>query len=113
MAVRSARCASWTYEPREPRPDQVDALRILGQQVIMRIELRQQASALAAMVAERERLNNDLRIALAVHQSIINTIGDALLVIGRDGRIMHVNRAFKQLWACPRSWSPLATTSSS
>jgi PAS domain S-box-containing protein len=86
------------YEPRDPRPDQIDALRILGQQVIMQVELRQQASALATMVVERDGLNSDLQHALAVHQSIINTIGDALLVIGRDGRIMHVNRAFKQLW---------------
>ncbi len=89
------------HVPRTLNPEQLDALRILGQQVIAQMEMRQHVATLAQMVAERDRLNKEMSRALAHHQATLDAIEEAVLVVDANGRITHANRAFITLWGIP------------
>lgn len=55
----------YDHEPRELTPEQGDALRALANQVILLLELRHNATALAHAIAERNQAEEALRRALA------------------------------------------------
>jgi GAF domain-containing protein len=61
--------------PRELRPDQKSALRVLARHVMTQLELRRRSHELAHAHKERERIENDLRKA---HTELAKLRGDRL-----------------------------------
>jgi diguanylate cyclase (GGDEF)-like protein/PAS domain S-box-containing protein len=52
-------------------------------------------------VTERQRAEAELQRALSLMQSTLESTGDGLLAIGRDGRIVSYNQRFAQMWRIP------------
>lgn len=52
-------------------------------------------------VTERQRAEAELRRALSLMQSTLESTGDGLLAIARDGRIVSHNQRFAQMWRIP------------
>jgi diguanylate cyclase (GGDEF)-like protein/PAS domain S-box-containing protein len=52
-------------------------------------------------VTERQRAEADLHRALSLMQSTLESTGDGLLAISRDGHIVSYNQRFAQMWRIP------------
>ncbi len=52
-------------------------------------------------VTERQRAEAELHRALSLMQSTLESTGDGLLAIARDGRIVSYNQRFTQMWRIP------------
>lgn len=60
------------YVPRELTEEQVEALRILGRQVMAQLELREQMAQLATTLAEYQRVETELRQSHQLFQTVID-----------------------------------------
>ena len=91
------------YQPRTLTPEQLDALRILGRQVVSQLELRRNVQTLANVLTEREEMEETLKhvshensqLAAAINSATIGiTIRDTTLP-GKP--FIFANPAFTQL----------------
>src|SRR5690606_36260440 len=88
------------YVPRDLSPEQLDALRILGEQVVSQLDLRRNVALLASSIKEREQAEAALRqvaqenslLAAAINSANIGiSISDPALP---DNPLIFVNPAF-------------------
>jgi PAS domain S-box-containing protein len=86
--------------PRDLRPDQVEALRILGHQVIAQIELRQRIAIQEHLIAEATHREQTLRTAehaleaeRALLRTLVNALPDYIYVKDDQSRFVVVNTA--------------------
>lgn len=53
-------------------------------------------------ITERKRAEKALRENEELLRTTFNTTADGILVVGRDGRVSHMNRRFAQMWKIPQ-----------
>lgn len=91
------------YVPRDLSPEQLDALRILGEQVVSQLDLRRNVALLASSIKEREQAEAALRqvaqenslLAAAINSANIGiSISDPALP---DNPLIFVNPAFSKI----------------
>jgi PAS domain S-box-containing protein len=84
--------------PRDLSPAQLDALRVLGRQVVTQLELRQHVRKLEGIIAERSRMELALRESEIRHRAILETALDGIIVMDDTGRIREFNPAAEQIF---------------
>ncbi|MCG8350130.1 MAG: PAS domain-containing protein [Chloroflexales bacterium] len=80
--------------PRELRPDQIEALRILSQQVMAQLELRRYIISLAHMVAEREQIEETLQESQRMLRLVMDTIPQTIFWKDRNLNYLGCNAQF-------------------
>ncbi len=86
---------TYVSDPRSPRPDEVD--RLVSELEVDQIELEDQNQELREAHEQLQLQEEDLRQSRAFLQTVIDAMPDAMLVIGRDYRIVLANRAARKL----------------
>lgn len=59
--------------------------------------------ALASDITERKRTEDALRNSEAMLRATLESTGDGILVVSRDGRILQTNDRFNELWRVPQT----------
>jgi anti-anti-sigma regulatory factor/PAS domain-containing protein len=88
-------------EPHSLRQDQVDALRILGNEVITHLEMRQRNKQLGQLVEERNQLNEELESSLQQMYSAMEAMMDGVLLTDNTGGLVYMNQKMVQMWGVP------------
>ncbi|MBW4582694.1 MAG: PAS domain S-box protein [Tildeniella nuda ZEHNDER 1965/U140] len=79
--------------PREPQPQQIEALRRLSRQVVSQLELRLHLGALTTAMAERQQAEAALQHSEERFRSAFNSAAVGMALVGLDRRTLQVNRA--------------------
>ena len=66
-------------------------------------ELTKANTVLQTEIAERSRIEGELKRSLSLHEATIEATADGILVVDTEGRIVSFNNIFLQLWKIPDS----------
>lgn len=84
--------------PRELTGEQVDALRILGRQAVLQLELRRKISQLEIAVAERERIERESEAERKRLQALVEMAPVGVIVVEKaTNKVMLINREARRL----------------
>jgi len=83
-------------KPRQLTAAQLDALQVLGRQVVRLIQLREREAVLANTLTERVRAEEALRESREQVQDFLETAHDLVQSVTPDGRFLYVNQAWKK-----------------
>jgi PAS domain S-box-containing protein len=81
------------HTPRSLTPTQLDALRVLGRQVVIQLEQRLKIKALETAIAERERAETNLRQSEQRYRDLVEHSQGLSCTHTLDGRLLSVNKA--------------------
>ncbi len=81
-------------QPRELKPEQGEALRILAQQVTTQLELRRHLVELARSIEEHKRTEDRLRTSETFYQTLVETLPQNILRKDAQGRFTFANKKF-------------------
>ncbi len=84
------------HVPRELAPEQIDALRALGRQVVTQLELRRKARDLARRQEMLLRSDREARAATRRLEELLDGANDFIIGASPDGRLVFANRACRQ-----------------
>ncbi|MBW4694970.1 MAG: response regulator [Lyngbya sp. HA4199-MV5] len=79
--------------PREPQPQQIEALRRLSRQVVSQLELRFNLDALTVAMSDRQRVELALHHSEERFRSAFHCAAIGMALVGLDGRFLQVNRS--------------------
>jgi adenylate cyclase len=89
--------------PHDLSPKQIEALRILGRQVMTQVELRRSVVALSQAVAQQQQAEQERTRSIALLQATLEAVADGILVVDSAGAIASFNRQFVDLWGIPEA----------
>ncbi len=81
-------------QPRQLRPDQSEALRILSRQVMTQLELRRHLVELARSIEEHKQTEDRLRNSEAFYQTLVDTLPQNILRKDAEGCFTFANKKF-------------------
>ncbi|MBW4473719.1 MAG: PAS domain S-box protein [Stenomitos rutilans HA7619-LM2] len=79
--------------PREPQPQQIEALRRLSRQVVSQLELRLNLGVLTIAMAERQRVEIALQYSEERFRSAFHCTAIGMTIVALDGRFLQINQA--------------------
>jgi anti-anti-sigma regulatory factor/PAS domain-containing protein len=88
-------------EPHTLSAEQIEALRILGNEVISRLELRQRNRQLAQLMDERDALNRSLESNVRILHSALEAMIDGVLLADTLGTVIYANQNISKIWRLP------------
>ena len=83
--------------PRSLTPEQEEALRALGRQVITQLELRRKFADYERILREKERIEQEMRQASALQQAILDSASYSIISTDAEGIILTFNHAAERL----------------
>ncbi|MFM1945460.1 MAG: hypothetical protein RI897_4442 [Verrucomicrobiota bacterium] len=86
------------HQPRELSPEQTEALRILGHQVITHLELRRNNKQLRASIASHLRTEEALRITESRYRDIFENVMEGIYQSTPDGYYVNVNPMLARIY---------------
>jgi PAS domain S-box-containing protein len=89
--------------PRDLSPEQVEALRVLGRQVIAQLELRRNLADLTHAVTQREQIEEKLEESVSLLNAALEAMIEGVVVVDLAGQIVAFNQTFVQMWNMPDS----------
>ena len=95
MGSRWGRCAWWIWRRGFWRPEQANALEVLGRQVSVRLEAMVQRKALAEVIAEKDRASGNLRASEELFRAFMNASPFLSYIKDAAGRLLFYNRALR------------------
>jgi two-component system cell cycle sensor histidine kinase/response regulator CckA len=97
------------HVPRQLKPEQLDALRVLARQVVVQLELRRSTAELRRAIAERDSAEQALRteqsILISFYEGAPMAMG-VLEIVGDDIRIVSANSSAARLLGRPLGVAP-------
>ena len=99
------------WKPRQLTPLQIEALRILGHQVIMQLELRRNLAELQRSVASHQRAEEALRQAEEKYRGIFENVMEGIFQTTPDGHYLSANPMLARIYGYGSSAELMAAIS--
>jgi PAS domain S-box-containing protein len=96
--------------PRDLTRGQMEALRILGRQVMTQLELRRNVVALAQAMKQQQQAEQARAQSLALLHATLEAVADGIMVVNGTGTIVSANQRFGAVWGFPTSTTAIRDT---